>query len=86
MILLHTLFSAFYSWFYEKQKVKGSYFCILLLSRLYYCVVFYMFSNSFFSRIISFSFISELIIMWILYVLLIEKKIRFRFGTSKGKL
>ena len=68
MILLHTLFSAFYSWFYEKQKVKGSYFCILLLSRLYYCVVFYMFSNSFFSRIISFSFISELIIMWILYV------------------
>ena len=78
-IILHTIFSSIYSWLYEKQKVRGNYFETLVLARIYYCVVFYMFSNSFYARIISISFLEEVAVMWILFKLLIEKKVRFKF-------
>lgn len=86
MIILHTFFSAFFSWFYEKQKIRGSYFGILILSRLYYCVAFYMFSNSFFARIISLSFLKEFIFIWLFYTVLVEKKVKLESGTIKWRI
>ena len=74
MVLLHTLFSAVFSFWYEYQKKRRSHLGILIWAMVYYCVVFYPISNSFFASVVSFGFVIRLGLLVLLYFVLIQKK------------
>ena len=73
--LLHGVFSVVFSVFYEYQKKRRSDLGIIVFSMMYYCVVFYMISNSFFASVVSFGFAIRLTLLYLLYTLLIKKRV-----------
>ena len=74
-MIMHTVFSLFFSWIYEKEKVRGSNIGIIILAMTYNCVVLYAYNNQFFSTDISIGFLSRLIYVIIMYKLFIRKKV-----------
>ena len=74
MYLLHTVFSVAFCFYYEYQKKRRSHLGILVWAMVYYCVVFYPISNSFFASVVSFGFGIRLGLLVFLYLLLIRKK------------
>lgn len=73
MYLLHGLFSAVFACWYEYQKKRRSHLGVLIWAMVYYCVVFYPISNSFFASVVSFGFAIRLVLTAVLYRLLIGK-------------
>ena len=78
LYFLHMLFSLFFSVFYEHEKKRKSGIGIILLSMMFYCVVFYTVSNVFFANIISFGFVIKLVLLLVFYQILLRKKIVIR--------
>lgn len=79
MFALHLVFSMIFSVSYERLKRKLKDKNIIVFSMMYYCVVFYSISNTFFANIISIGFLIRIIMTIALYTLLLEKRPRVRF-------
>lgn len=75
MFIMHSIFSAFFSYLYEKTKIKMSYIKIIFLSILYNRIVFYMFNNMFFSSDCSISFCFKAIFIILLFNILMKREI-----------
>ena len=73
LLVLHTAFSVIFAFWYEYQKKRRSHLGILLWAMVYYCVVFYPISNSFFASVISFGFVIRAALLAVLYRLLIQR-------------
>ena len=73
MLVLHTAFSVIFSFWYEYLKKRRSHLGILLWAMVYYCVLFYPISNSFFASVVSFGFVIRAALLAGLYRLLIQK-------------
>ena len=73
MLVLHAAFSVIFSFWYEYLKKRRSHLGILLWAMVYYCVLFYPISNSFFASVISFGFVIRAALLAGLYRLLIQK-------------
>lgn len=73
LLVLHTAFSVIFAFWYEYQKKRRSHLGILLWAMVYYCVVFYPVSNSFFASVISFGFVIRAALLAVLYRLLIQR-------------
>ena len=73
LLVLHTAFSVIFAFWYEYQKKRRSHLGILLWAMVYYCVVFYPISNSFFASVISFGFVIRVALLAVLYRLLIQR-------------
>ena len=75
MFIMHSIFSVFFSYLYEKTKIKMSYIKIIFLSILYNRMVFYMFNNMFFSSDCSISFCFKAIFIILLFNILMKREI-----------
>lgn len=73
LLVLHTAFSVIFAFWYEYQKKRRSHLGILLWAMVYYCVVFYPISNSFFASVVSFGFVIRAALLAVLYRLLIQR-------------
>ncbi len=73
LLVLHTAFSVIFAFWYEYQKKRRSHLGILLWAMVYYCVVFYPISNSFFASVVSFGFVIRAALLAALYRLLIQR-------------
>ena len=78
MYILHTLFSLFYALCYEYTKKKRSNLSIVYFGQIYYCTILYMYNDFFYSNIVSVGFAIKCVMIYVLYKLLIEKRVRFR--------
>ena len=74
---LHIIVSVFMSVFYEYVKKRRGNIGIIAFSLMYYSIVLSFFAERFFSTVVSFGFLKELIPALVLYELLIRKRIRF---------
>ena len=73
LLVLHTAFSVIFAFWYEYQKKRRSHLGILLWAMVYYCVVFYPISNSFFASVVSFGFVIRAALLAVLYRLLMQR-------------
>ena len=73
LLVLHTAFSVIFAFWYEYQKKRRAHLGILLWAMVYYCVVFYPISNSFFASVVSFGFVIRAALLAVLYRLLIQR-------------
>lgn len=80
--LFHGFSIVFLSVFYEYVKKKRGNIGILVFSMMYYSIVMSFFTERFFTQIVSPNFLKMLAIMFVLYELLIRKRIRLKFRRT----
>lgn len=77
-VILHTIFSLFFAIIYERAKKKSSSIGLILTSMVYFCVVMYGFQNAFFSNVISIGYLIQAVEIYILYKILITKRLSIK--------
>lgn len=83
MLLMHTLFSFIQCKFYEKIKRKLLAKSILMYSTIYTCIPFYVFNNTLFATDFTFGYLIKIIEIYVLFDILIYRKIKIKNGLSK---
>lgn len=78
--ILHIVVSIFLSIFYEYTKRKRGNIAILTFSTMYYSIVLTFFAEYFFSSIVSFTFLKQLLPLLVFYECLIRKRIRIKLA------